>query len=154
MNCRFEPISWPSDTFLSQICTWQPSAMSLFTKCTIELSRRSSVPGLKLSPRTPILRMPNARIASAARSICSALLGKIDSNSGNFKSNSLARYVNAFRSFGKQEPPKANPGLKYVGNDLWIHTEGAANTSHFIRERNLQCVKRVAGVLDHFRSLD
>src|SRR5262249_36872791 len=78
------------------------------------LSLRSSVPDLKLNPITPIFRFDNIKIDSAALSMCSLLLGKTDSSSGSLRSSSLARWTSARISFGRQEPPNANPGDKYA----------------------------------------
>jgi hypothetical protein len=52
MNRRFEPTSRPSSTSLSQIWIWHPSPKSRLMKCTSGPSRKSSVPFLKLKPRT------------------------------------------------------------------------------------------------------
>ena len=70
----------------------------------------------------------------------------------------------ARRSFGKQEPPKANPGLKVVGRDIelgilakdlhhfvTIDIHPFAQVSDLIRKTDFESVKCVRGILDHLR---
>ena len=74
--------------------------------------RKSSVPALKLSPKIPILRCPLLIIVCTALRFCISLLWKILLITGTSTYKSCASVFNAFISFGRQEPPYANPGLK------------------------------------------
>jgi hypothetical protein len=78
---------------------------------TIGLSRRSSVPALKLNPSSPIRFLPVSTISSMACWICIWLLPRIAWITGISRSTSLARYCSARTSFGRHEPPNANPGF-------------------------------------------
>ena len=78
----------------------------------IGLSRRSSVPGLKLKPRMPTRVCPFSMINLRPLATCNSLLGRMELRMGNSRSRSFALYASARRSFGKHEPPNANPGIR------------------------------------------
>ncbi len=99
-----------------------------------------------------------------ARLRCCSLLGMADSSSGNFRSSWAARYTSARRSFGKQEPPKANPGFRYAGemfsftsstkrshHFMAIHAHLLAQRANLVGERDFYRVEGVGSILDHLR---
>ena len=81
---------------------------------SIGLSRRSSVPDLNARPTMPTRRRPARKTASMPRSTCCSFAGMIADRSGTGRSWIRAAFVNARTSFGRQEPPKAKPGLRYA----------------------------------------
>src|SRR5204862_4160145 len=114
MYRRFAPRNRARATSGSRMRTSHPFPMSVSTSVTMGLSRRSSVPGLKASPTTPILRFRVASTASAARRICPSFEDRIAASSGTETSAARAAYTRARRSFGRHEPPKAKPGRRYA----------------------------------------
>ena len=68
---------------------FHPLAIRRLMSCTCGLSRKSSVPALKLYPSRDLL-LPISSTISIARSILFLVLGISDSKSGSFKSSSLA----------------------------------------------------------------
>ena len=82
-------------------------------------SRISSVPPLKAKPSTAS-RLPRS-VHSALRTLrtkrlrCSSLMCMTSSSKRNSYPHSRATSRNAFRSFGKQEPPYPMPGFRKRG---------------------------------------
>src|SRR5581483_5496416 len=50
--------------------------------------------------------------------ICSSLLGNTAFTMGNAMSFVFALYDRALKSLGRQDPPNANPGIRYAGDIL------------------------------------
>ncbi len=81
---------------------------------TSGLSRRSSVPVLNDRPSMPTFGRPSFRILSTAWSMCTRLLASRLVSIGSVTSCCRAMVPIARRSFGRQEPPNAKPGLRYA----------------------------------------
>src|SRR2546430_6942854 len=98
--------------------TSHPFPMSVSTSDTMGLSRRSSVPGLKARPTTPMRRLRVASTVSTVWRICPSFEGRIAESSGSERSAARAAYTRARRSFGRQDPPNAKPGRRYASETL------------------------------------
>ena len=163
MYWRLAPARRPRETSSSQTFTSRPSPIRRLINCTCGLSRKSSVPALKLRPSCAIFFLPVLSTISTARSTCSALLGMSDSSNGSLRSSSLALYAMARRSFGRQEPPKAKPGERYDGeifslvsevkiscDRVRVDAKMLAHGPHLVGETNFHRVIAVGKILDHF----
>ena len=117
--CLFAPTSRSIDTRGSWISTSHPSSASRCATRAAADSRISSVPGLERHAKHPDpARTAPCAPCSTTSSRCASLLRKISDKSGRLAPLFPPCRTSARTSFGKHDPPNANAGLKYAGDDV------------------------------------
>ena len=134
---------------------------------TIGLSRRSSVPALKVKPRMPTLRLPFSITACTPRSICSWLRGRIALRIGSVQIERLRlvqqrahvlRQAGAAEGEARLQVVRREVELRVLAEDVHhlvaVDAERLAEVADLVGEGHLQRVPGVVGVLHHLGGLD
>jgi len=129
------------------------------------LSRRSSVPALKLKPSTPIRSCPFAIMSRRPLAICNSLLGRMEVRIGNSNRASWP-YRSGLGGPWASMSRQSKPGHKIRGRDvellvltedlhdrMRIHRKGLAEISDFVRKADFERVPTVIDVFNHLGDL-
>src|SRR4030081_2509423 len=130
-------------------------------------SRMSAVLGLKVRPSTATVlpRSTPAKAEETLRAIARFLISLTVSTASRMRSGtswSCAVLISARTSFGKQEPPKASPGMKKLRADAVVEADAARDLLHIgadalaevgdlVDEGDLGGEERIGGIFDELR---